>query len=261
MPLTRADAGRYERGLVLAAILAISLLSWAYLVELARPGAAQAPAMPAEHAAMAAWQGGPLLLAMVMWSVMMVAMMLPTATPMILGFVRIQHGRGEPRAGRRRVAAFMLGYLAAWTLFALLAALAQWSLHGLGLMSSAMGASTELLAGGLLLTAGAFQWSGLKTACLNRCRSPLDFLLNEWRDGPAGALMMGLRHGAFCVGCCWALMLLMFAGGVMSLAWMAALALYMLVEKVLPGMAHASRLVGLALAAAGALVLGGALFG
>jgi predicted metal-binding membrane protein len=102
-----------------------------------------------------------------------------------------------------------------------------------------------------LIAAGLFQWSGLKDACLTRCRSPLNFLLNEWREGGAGALVMGLHHGAFCVGCCWLLMLLMFAGGVMNLLWMAAVTLYVLAEKLLPRMQVLGRLTGVLLIGAG----------
>lgn len=151
---------------------------------------------------------------------------------------------------------FSAGYLAAWIVFGVLAATAQWVLYSSNLMTSAMGQATPILAGALLIAAGVFQWTGLKSACLTRCQSPLNFLLNEWRPGSHGALMMGLRHGVFCVGCCWALMLLMFVGGVMNLVWMAAIALYMLVEKIIPPLRGLGTLTGAPLVLAGVVTLG-----
>lgn len=241
MSVTGAQAYRQDRLLVLAGTVALSLLSWGILVS-PRHG----------HSITAAWDPGSLLISVVMWAVMMVAMMLPSATPMILAFIRLLHQR-QPRPVALTLSwLFVAGYLLAWTAFSLVAGLAQWGLHGLGLMTTAMGRTDPLPGGVMLMAAGAFQWSGFKNACLSQCRSPLDFLLHQWRDGTGGALTMGLHHGTYCVGCCWALMLLMFAGGVMNLAWMGAIAVYVLLEKLVPGLRQLEH-------ASGWLLVGGGL--
>lgn len=252
--MTSTQAYRRDRWLVLAGMVVICLLTWAYMVDAANSGHQghdQSMAMPVTPAR----DGSLLVLGAVMWSIMMIAMMLPTATPMVLSFTRVQHQRRSRRQAVRLTWLFIAGYLLAWTLFSLAAAVTQWALHGLGLMTSAMGRTEPLLAGGFLIAAGIFQWSGLKDACLTKCRSPLDFLLNEWREGSTGVLVMGLRHGLFCVGCCWMLMLLMFVGGVMDLVWMAAITLYVLAEKLVPYMQLLGRLTGALLMAAGVLTL------
>lgn len=243
-------AYRRDRWLVLAGMATIALLSWAYMVTAANPGRA-----PAAMTGPPAWDPGLLALSVPMWGTMMVAMMLPSATPVVLSFTRVQHRRGSHRQAVRRTWLFVTGYLIAWTLFDLAAAGIQWVLHSLGLMSSAMGRAGPFLAGGFLITTGLFQWSRLKDACLTGCRSPLNFLLNHWRKGGAGALTMGLHHGVYCIGCCWLLMLLMFVGGVMNLLWMAGITLYVLAEKMLPGMQALGRLTGALLIGAGVWLL------
>ncbi len=183
-------------------------------------------------------------LAASMWMVMMVAMMLPAAMPSILLFAALD---GERRAGRSPLvstALLVAGYFALWSAYSLAAALFQLQLQH-SLLSPAEDLRLELFAGGtLILVAGGFQLSPLKTACLRHCRSPLGFFLSRWRDGPVGAFGMGMRHGAYCLGCCWALMALSFAVGVMNLLWMAVLALVVCVEKLAPGGAKMSRLFG-----------------
>jgi predicted metal-binding membrane protein len=130
--------------------------------------------------------------------------------------------------------AFVLGYVAAWTSFSLVATLAQEALHSVALISS-MGISTSGIFGGILLAStGIFQWTPLKNACLRHCRSPLGFILTEWREGTWGAIQMGLRHGTYCIGCCWLLMALLFVAGVMNLWWVTAIAAFVLIEKVPP---------------------------
>lgn len=254
---TSAQAYRRDRRVVVAGIILISLLSWVCLVVLAAPDQADhAPEHTVMQPTMTAWDGGLLVLSMVMWCVMMIAMMLPTTTPMVLSFTRLQHQREARPKAAKLTAWFIAGYLLAWFAFSLTAALAQWVLYSGELMTTAMGSTTPLLAGGLLLAAGLFQWSGLKNACLTKCRSPLNFLLNEWRPGSRGALIMGLRHGLYCVGCCWVLMLLMFVGGVMNLTWMAAIAIYVLLEKVIPSFRVLGSLTGILLVLAGAVTLG-----
>ena len=155
-----------------------------------------------------------------MWAVMMTAMMVPTATPMILTFAAVNRRRRANRQPFVSTGVFLAGYVAVWTAFSVLATLGNWGLHQASLLSSMMGETTNsYLGGSLLLAAGAFQWSPLKFACLNHCRSPMGFVMTSWREGKAGAIRMGLEHGAYCLGCCWVLMALLFVLGIMNLAW------------------------------------------
>jgi predicted metal-binding membrane protein len=246
MPSVRAYA-RLATGLALALLAALTVLAWRYLI-----GAASQ--VPVGHVATHAPAIAFVAMAIAMWSVMMVAMMLPGAAPMIVTFSTVVRRRAPSRTGLAPTGLFVAGYLAVWTGFSVVAAVAQWALHANALLDGAIGRTGPLLGAGLLMVAGVFQWTALKEACLTKCRTPLSFVLTEWRDGWRGAFVMGLRHGAFCVGCCWALMLLMFVGGVMSLVWMGGLAVYMLAEKVVPGGARLSRAGGLVLIAAGVAI-------
>lgn len=193
----------------------------------------------------------------VMWTVMMVAMMVPSTTPMVLMFASINRRRRERLDPIASTGMFLLGYIVVWAWYSALATLGQWGLHSAALLSPTMVSSSPILGGILLLTAGIFQFTPLKYACLIRCRSPLGFLLNEWREGNRGAFIMGLRNGNYCVVCCWALMSLMFVAGVMSLLWMAVIAAFVLVEKVAPGGQSVSRISGLLLILCGAWMLMG----
>lgn len=201
-------------------------------------------AMPANPLAAPA-----LIAAAVMWALMMVAMMLPSALPMILTHARLS--RGTVPAGL-----FALCYVAVWTAAALAAALLQQALvarGALGPMTLALG--DRRIAGALLIAAGAYQLTPLKRRCLDKCRSPLAFLMRGWRPGISGALRLGVSHGLYCLGCCWLLMALLFAGGVMNLAWVALLAAIVLAEKIAPPGIPVARMVGgLAIAAGAALI-------
>jgi predicted metal-binding membrane protein len=202
-----------------------------------------------------AWAPGDLALVFVMWAVMMAAMMVPAALPMLLTHRRVVTMRRLGPWPGALTGAFLLGYLAVWTGFSALASAAQWMLHGARLISPGMAVTSSVLGGVLLMAAGLYQWSALKHRCLARCRGLLDFLATEWRDGLAGALAMGLRHGLYCVGCCWVLMAMLFAVGVMNLWWIAGLSLLVLVEKVARGGQWLGRASGLLLIAWGAWVL------
>lgn len=180
------------------------------------------------------WHGADLALVFVMWAVMMAAMMLPAAAPLLLLLAKSYHARYSRRRAAVATGLAGLGYLAAWTGFSLLATLAQWGLLEARLVSPMMESSSPWLSGVLLVAAGAYQFTPLKHACLWRCRSPLSVLLNQWREGYLGAFRMGLRQGAYCTGCCWLLMALLFAFGVMNLIWIAALSVLVLLEKILP---------------------------
>ncbi|MDH5565795.1 MAG: DUF2182 domain-containing protein [Myxococcales bacterium] len=236
---------RRDRRVVIAGMIGVAALAWGYTIVLAGHDAAG-------HAAHMGpmldrpWSAADLAMTFAMWVVMMVAMMLPTAAPMVaalVGISRSRHARSEPFTP---ATAFVAGYLIVWTGYSLLATLAQWRLHQAALISAAGVSTSALLGGSLLLAAGIFQLTPLKHACLRHCRSPLAFLLTEWRPGAWGALRMGLKHGLYCAGCCWALMALMFFAGTMNLLWIAGLALLMLVEKALPGgrqVGHAAGVV------------------
>ncbi|MBI4695020.1 MAG: DUF2182 domain-containing protein [Gammaproteobacteria bacterium] len=188
---------------------------------------------------------GPYLAAAgVMWIAMMIAMMTPAILPTLLVFARLE---GRQRAGTAQLAAFAAGYLVLWSGFGLLAAGLQWWLHGANALHTAALATSPRAAGTILIAAGLYQFTPFKSACLSHCQSPLGFLLGHWRDGTAGAFRMGLAHGRYCLGCCAALMAVMFAGGVMSLGTMAAVSAIILLERLLPSGRVASWGPGLAL--------------
>lgn len=189
------------------------------------------------------------------WVVMMAAMMFPSAAPMLLAFARISRARTPAAALMSSGTAFLLGYLALWVVFSVFAATAQGLLHAAALLSPSMASASPIFSGAVLIAAGLYQFTPLKGVCLAKCRMPLAFLLAEWRDGSRGAFVMGLRHGFYCVGCCWALMTLLFVAGVMNLAWIALLALVVLAEKALPYGQWVGRILGIAAVAWGAWLL------
>jgi len=199
------------------------------------------------------WSSADVLLAGVMWSVMMIGMMAGSATPVVMLYAGAQ--RARPRRSRFALTAFVLGYVVVWVGFSVCAAIAQWGLHESLALSTSMATSSPRVGGAILLIAGAYQLTSLKAACLAHCQSPLGFLMAHWREGPVGAFRMGARHGLYCLGCCWALMLVLFVVGVMNLAWVAALAAFVFVEKL--GIApHAlSRAAGVVLIVAGVALI------
>jgi predicted metal-binding membrane protein len=223
---------RRDRTIVLGGLVGVTLLAWLYTAYLAKDLSHAATVQPG--VVVAHIHATNLLLLFVMWVVMMVAMMIPSAAQMILTFATIsrkQEADGEPFLP---TAAFLTGYVIAWSGYSAVAALAQWWLHR-GDLVSAIGVSTStIFSGVVLLVAGIFQWTPLKYACLAHCRSPLGFLLTRWRSGSRGALAMGLEHGSYCVVCCWALMALMFVAGTMNLLWLAAIAAFVFLEKLAP---------------------------
>ncbi len=234
-----------ERAVVLGVLVTLVAGAWAYLVVLAaaRGEMDSSLAMPMTGD----WTARDWAFMTTMWVVMMTGMMLPAASPMIVSY------RSFARSGSLTGSTplFVAGYLVTWTLFGMVAAAAQWALHDAKLVSP-MGVAAASIAGALLIGAGAFQFSAVKQACLGKCRTPLGFLMTQWRDGRRGALLMGVRHGGYCVGCCWALMALLFVLGVMNLVWVAVLAAIVLVEKVAPRGDDLARLLGGGLIAWGA---------
>ncbi len=234
-----------------AALAAVIVLAWVWLLaqEMPRGGSMAGMAM-----APAPWSVGSLLAAFAMWALMMVAMMLPSAAPMILLHARIDSGTRAARA--RDNALFALCYLVVWTAFSALATLAQaWLIDG-GLVSSVtLAVGTRQLSGALLLIAAIWQLTSAKTACLGQCQSPIGFVMRYWHPGPAGAVRLGLVHGLYCLGCCWALMLLLFVGGVMNLAWVAIIAAVVFAEKTAHPVWRIDRWLAVALALAAVAVL------
>lgn len=242
---------RRDRAVVLASLAFVILLAWAYL--LLGAGMERGSTMGMAPV----WTPGYALLVFVMWAAMMAAMMLPSAAPVALLVAALARKRNT--TGPARTALFMLGYLIIWLGFSIAATTLQWTLARASLLSEAMATSNTVLAGGILLAAGLYQWTPLKNACLRHCRSPLDFLLFHWRDGAWGALASGTRHGLFCLGCCWMLMAVLFVGGVMNVVLIAAIAFLVLIEKAMPWGGRMSRVTGAVLAAWGTLTLGGLL--
>jgi predicted metal-binding membrane protein len=245
---------RRDRLLVLAGLAGITLLAWAYIGYLSWGMNHMDPMDMSMEMTMPQVQGWGLVdfaLTVVMWSVMMVAMMVPSAAPMILLFANVNRKRQEQERPYIPTSVFLLGYLAVWAGFSVLAALAQWGLHNAALLSPMMVNTSPLLGGVLLVAAGLFQWTPLKYACLHSCRSPLGFIMQEWREGTWGTFRMGLKHGSYCVGCCWTLMLLLFVAGVMNLLWVAAIAGWVLIEKLAPAGHWLGRGVGVLLIAIG----------
>jgi predicted metal-binding membrane protein len=188
-----------------------------------------------------------------MWAVMMVGMMLPSATPMILLFTMVQRKQGKQPV--LTTGAFAAGYLIIWVGFAVAAAGLQIELGEMALLSPSLAFVSKRLAGMAFLLAAVYEFSPLKNRCLTQCSSPISFIMSHWRPGVAGAFRMGVSHGAFCVGCCWALMLLLFSAGVMNLLWVAGLAVLVLVQKILPYGRVTTRATGTAMAVIGAALL------
>ncbi len=182
----------------------------------------------------AVWTPGYAVLMFFMWWAMMVAMMLPSAAPMILLFATVNRKQRETGHAYVATSLFAVGYLAAWAGFSLVAMFLQWGFERTGILSPMLVGTNVIFGGILLLAAGLYQLTPIKHACLRHCRSPLAFFSTHWRRGARGALRMGLVHGAFCVGCCWFLMGLLFFGGVMNLYWIAGIALFILFEKTVP---------------------------
>jgi predicted metal-binding membrane protein len=235
----------------------MGIAAWVYLVYLrvTMPADMDMPGMVMLD--LRAWGVIDVALLFVMWTVMMVAMMVPSAAPIVLAFLSVNNGRQTSNRPLVPVWFFLAGYLAVWTAYSAVATLGQWGLHQATLLSTMMESTSPMLNGALLVAAGVFQWTPLKRACLSGCRSPLTFLMSEWREGKPGAFAMGVRHGSYCLGCCWTLMALLFVTGVMNLFWVVVIALLVMAEKLLPKGELLSRISGAALALAGVTVLAG----
>jgi predicted metal-binding membrane protein len=266
---------RRDRLVIAAALAAVTALAWGYTLWLAASMDMSVPAgggtaMPMNDGmsmtaasgmsmlapALKAWTAADFAFMFAMWSVMMIGMMTPSAAPMILLYARV--GR-QPAAQQKPFAAtgfFASGYLLAWATFSLVATFGQYVLDRAALLSPTMTLTDTVLGGIVLIAAGVFQWTSAKSACLTHCQSPLHFVLRHgFRADAAGSLALGFRHGLYCVGCCWALMALLFVGGIMNVLWIAGLTVFVLLEKLVPAGRVISRLAGAALVAAGAWLL------
>jgi predicted metal-binding membrane protein len=243
-----------DRAIVITALIGVVLLSWLYLllgagIDMGDMEGMDMPAMAPE------WSPAYFAVMLLMWIIMMAAMMLPSAAPMILLHATMSRRRREQGGVVPAIGIFVLGYVVIWAAFGLAATSLQWALGTAALLSPAMATTSRVAAASMLIAAGIYQWTPLKQSCLRRCRSPLDFVVTYWREGALGSFVMGIRHGAFCVGCCWMLMLLLFVGGLMNLLWIAGLALFVLVEKTAPGGHWIGRVAGIALVALGCVEL------
>jgi predicted metal-binding membrane protein len=256
---------RRDRVVVVAALIAVIAAAWIWIVLGAGTGTTavamtQMAGIPDMDMMMerAVWTPSYAGLIFAMWWAMMVAMMLPGAAPMLLLFARVNRSQKAKDRPYVPTGIFAAGYLTAWGGFSLLAAGLQWGLEQLELLGPMMTAVNYWLGGAILLAAGLWQLTPVKGVCLRHCRSPLSFLAQQWRPGRLGAFRMGLEHGAYCLGCCWFLMGLLFFGGIMNLFWIAGLACFILLEKTIPMGHWFGRIAGVGFAAWGVLILAGA---
>jgi predicted metal-binding membrane protein len=238
-----------------AGLIGVTILAWVYLVVMAMAMGDMGSSDSMTMMQMRDWSSIDFLLMFLMWAVMMVGMMVPTAIPMTLIYAAVARKASKQGTPLAPTAIFVSGYVAMWTLFSVLATIAQWGLDETALLSPMMVANTPALGAGLLIAAGLYQLTPFKQACLQHCRTPAYFISEHWRPGARGAFRMGLEHGAFCLGCCWVLMGLLFFGGVMSLLWIAGITLFVLLEKVIPHGILGGRLAGLAMILAGVAVI------
>ncbi|HEV8678853.1 MAG TPA: DUF2182 domain-containing protein [Stellaceae bacterium] len=251
---------RRDRLVVIAALVAVVAIAWIWILSGAGTGmSAVAMAGDAGMADMlmqpAAWSPGYAVLIFAMWWVMMTAMMLPSATPMLLLFARVNRVERAHDRPYAPTGIFAGGYLLVWGAFSALATLLQWGLQQFGLLSPMMTPTSYWLGGAILIAAGLWQITPLKGVCLSHCRSPISFLMTGWRPGRLGAFRMGLEHGAFCLGCCWFLMGLLFFGGVMNPVWIAGLSVFVLLEKTVPLGHWIGRIAGVGAAVWGVAML------
>ena len=273
--MTEHHLPRRDRIALIAGLVGVTAVSWAYLVYLTHSmdmgspdmGAMDMESMPmgsaGEPASIAAsdvlkikpWTGVDFLLMFLMWAVMMVGMMTPTAMPMTLIYAAVARKAADQGTPLAPAAVFIGGYTTMWTLFSVGATAAQWGLDQAALLSPMMVSTSPALGAWLLIAAGIYQMTPAKNACLSHCRSPMHFISEHWRPGAVGAFQMGLEHGAYCLGCCWALMGLLFFGGVMNLLWIAAITLFVLLEKVLPVGVGGGRAAGVAMVIVGLVLL------
>ncbi len=247
-------AAKRDRAVIFSVLAVLSLLAWVFLVYQAWGMSHMDQVfmlMPDTHL----WRPVDLLFLFVMWAVMMVAMMVPSAAPMVFMFASLNRQRRQNKSPFVPTWIFLCGYLFVWVAFSVLATVGQWVLHVMALLSPMMESTNSFFGGLLLIGAGVFQFSPMKNACLRHCQSPFDFIMTSWQEGRWGAFMMGLKHGAFCTGCCWLLMALLFVGGVMNITWVVLISIFVLIEKAASKGLWISRLSGGLLIVSGILMM------
>ncbi|MEH6450622.1 MAG: DUF2182 domain-containing protein [Oleispira sp.] len=190
------------------------------------------------------WDSADIAMLFLMWAVMMAGMMLPSVVPVILLVDRVNQKRKQRNSPYTQTLYFVLGYLMVWTFYSLMITFVQWGLHHLALLSPMMVSANKFFSGALLIIAGLYQWSPLKQRCLQLCRSPLSIITTQWKEGIMGAITMGVKHGQYCLGCCWFLMAILFVTGVMNLKWILVLTVLVMVEKLVPKGELVSKLIG-----------------
>ena len=255
-PPTRLEAAvAHDRAALIVLLVVIPLVSWSWIVFMARD--MYGPMTGASAWMMTLqWDAAHLFLLWAMWAVMMAGMMLPSASPLLLLYGTAARRRAEPTRAVHDIYALAAGYVAVWAAFSLGAVVAQRLLSMVLILSPMMTVTRPAYGAALLAAAGVYQLTPLKRVCLQKCQSPLSFLMHRWRPGSLGAFRMGADHGAYCLGCCWALMLLLFVGGVMNLAVIAALTVFVAFEKIGPFGPYSARVSGvLLIVAAGWMLL------
>ena len=265
--MSGAGTLRRQRAIVIVALLLITAMAWAWLLHLSAQMSAPAdmagmdmssmPGMAAMSPTLEPWTPAHALFLFAMWAVMMVGMMTPSVAPMVLLYQRVAQQANASGYSFAPAGWFLGGYLVAWALFAAVATLLQWALESVALLTPMMDSASNRFGGAVLLVAGVYQWLPLKDACLSRCRAPLSFVQQHggFQQSARGSLRLGLLHGLYCIGCCWALMALLFVGGVMNLLWIAALMMLVLLEKILPRARWFTRIAGVVAIAAGLWML------
>ena len=257
---------RRDRIVVAAALAVVALLAWAYVLWLSvhmavasggmasmDMGEASGPLAPAFRV----WAPADFAFMFVMWSVMMVGMMTPSVAPMVLLYAAAGRKAAESGAPFASTGWFFAGYIAVWIGFSALATCAQWALTCLALLTPMMATASTVFGGILLVVVGLYQWTPLKHTCLRACQAPIGFLMAHggFRNEPLGAIRLGITHGAYCLGCCFALMALLFVGGIMNLLWIAGLMILILLEKIVPAGPLIPRISGALIGAVGIWLL------
>ena len=245
-----------DRFIVASGLFVIAVLAWLYTIYLYRQMIVMD--MDALFFAMPmtpAWATLDFVLLFLMWFVMMIAMMTPSVAPLILIFAMVNRKRKQQQNPYVSTSYLLAGYFLVWAGFSLLATFLQWLLQQLSLLNPEMETTNKILGAIILITAGLFQFTPLKHRCLSYCRTPIDFINLNWKEGKQGALRMGIENGMYCLGCCWVLMILLFVSGIMNLLWIALIALFVLAEKVLPQAKWISYAAGIALISYGLIVL------